>query len=151
MNTPVELSVNQVRYYAVPLIYITMGPTLGDKAAATFSDSEYGTGVYGYFDQGKLVGICGCGEEIGTGRVWLGYFAVSPRFRNKGIGTKLLQYVEELIRKQGYEQIFIETYDHPRFYNARKLYEKFGYQRVGYIQYLLNDKTDAVYYRKVLQ
>lgn len=41
---------------------------------------------------------------------WIGAGVVSPRFRRQGIGTKLVQALEDLARDRGYPKIFSATH-----------------------------------------
>jgi len=148
----IELSAKQVIEYAVPLIYQTMGEQLGERAEAEWEGATGDeTGVYARFDAHGLVAIGGIGAEISKRKVWLGYLAVRSDRRGRGIGGLLLSYVEDIARSRGYREIFVETYAHPIFTAACKLYEKAGYQRVGELAEYLDDGSDVIFYRKQLQ
>lgn len=147
----IELSNTQCRDYAIPLIYECMGELVGQKAEAVWAGEEgEQSGLFGWFDGDRLVGIVGVGSELSKRKVWLGYFAVHPGYRRKGLGMKMLAFVEGVMRQRGYREIFIETYDHPTFEAACALYEKAGYRRVGELPEFLDDGSDALFYRKKL-
>ncbi|MBR3516683.1 MAG: GNAT family N-acetyltransferase [Lachnospiraceae bacterium] len=57
-------------------------------------------------------------------------FCVSPKFQNKGIGKKVLLYIEEQIRDMGYRSIRLDTFTENPF--AQRLYRHNGYVQVGY-------------------
>jgi ribosomal-protein-alanine N-acetyltransferase len=62
---------------------------------------------------------------------FIGYIqtvCVSPEFRNKGIGTKLMEYAENRIFQES-PNVFICVSSFN--YEARKLYEQMGYKMVG--------------------
>jgi [ribosomal protein S18]-alanine N-acetyltransferase len=63
--------------------------------------------------------------------VFVGYVqtvCVSPEFRNRGLGTKLLEFAEKRIFKE-FPNVFICVSSFN--YEARKLYEQLGYKMVG--------------------
>jgi len=147
----IHLSPEQARLYAVPLIKLTMGDEIGSKAEAEFNEEYEDSCLYGYFDKDKLIAIGGLGSEISPKKIWLGYLAVHPDYRCRGLGGTVLRFVESLAIQHNYKWLLIETYDNPTFENAIKLYEKFGYVNVGYLADYLNDESDIVYYRKNLE
>ncbi len=49
----------------------------------------------------------------------------SPKFRGKGIGTALLEYVDTLAKEKGYSKLSLSVEKEKE--RARKLYEKMGY------------------------
>jgi len=148
----IQLSIAQVMNYAVPMIRQCMGAEVGSRAEGEFSTDSEGdsTGLYGLFDRGTLICIAGIGSEISSKKVWLGYLAVHPDYRGKGLGKHGLQYVEEVARDRGYEWMFVETYGNPIFDAAISLYEASGYIHVGELLDYLDDGSDVVYLRKTL-
>jgi len=146
------LSIEQCNELAVPLIYSTMGEEIGSKAAHGFNNSDNSdiSDLWALFDENKLIAVCGLGGEISKKKVWLGYFAVHPDYRNKGLGTKCLNFIENVAKERGYKWIIIETYQHPTFEPAIKLYKKLGYKEVGYLADYLEDGSDIIYLRKIL-
>jgi len=147
----IELSATQARLYAVPLIRETMGEEIGNTAESEFSNAETEcSGLYGHFDDSGLCAVCGIGSELSRRKVWLGYLAVRKDKRRTGLGSSGLRFIEELAAKLGYRHILVETYDHPTFAVARRLYEKSGYKPVGELADYMDDGSDALYYRKTL-
>lgn len=146
----VNLSLEQVRKYAVPLVRLTMGDEVGDGMESTFLGGEYDDSVYGLFDQDKLIAVAGLGSVISEKKIWLGYWAVHPDYQGKGIGRKSLKHIEDLAVKGGYVWLLVETYEAPRFERALKVYKTAGYKEVGYLADYLADDSDAIYLRKRL-
>ncbi len=65
----------------------------------------------------------------GDQRAYLYGFRVRERYRNKGIGSKMLQVIEADLRRRGYRSVTLNVgQDNP---NARRLYERQGYQVVA--------------------
>lgn len=148
----IPLSLVQVRQYAVPLIYETMGSVIGKHAEESWKpeDCSEQTDVWGFFDKDVLMGIGGIGPEQTTRKVWLGYFAVKPKYRGKGLGYKILDFVTKEVLSRGYDEIYIETYNHPIFKVACHVYEKWGAERVGYLKEAMDDGSSILYFRKKL-
>lgn len=142
----VSLSVEQYNELVLPLVNLTMGKEIGLQYEDEFASSD----SWGLFDEDTLIAVCGLGSCISEDKVWLGYFAVHPDYRNKGLGTRSLEFVEEVAKEKGYKSILIETYEHPTFASALKLYKKQGYKEIGYLADYLDDDSDAIFLRKQL-
>lgn len=66
-----------------------------------------------------------------TGTAWIGIIIGEESARGKGIGHLALQFLEEEIRRQGLRRIELGVFEFNT--NAIKLYQKSGYQEIGYI------------------
>lgn len=69
-------------------------------------------------------------EGLPTGMAEVVKFFFKPQLRGKGIGHKMLSYIEERAKARGYKQLYIETF--PEFSKAVNLYEKFGFHRLSH-------------------
>lgn len=69
---------------------------------------------------------------------------VEPSYRGKQIGTKLLQKMIEVARKEGYEVIYLATF--PFWQSALKLYEKMGFRIIDQIEsgFMDRDNTKGI-------
>ena len=143
----IALSVEQCNELVLPLINLTMGKEIGLQHEYEFASSD----SWGLFDGDILTVVCGLGGCILEDKVWLGYFAVHPDYRNKGLGTRALKFVEDVAKEKGYKSILIETYEHPTFIQALKLYKKQGYKEIGYLADYLSDDSEAIFLRKQLE
>lgn len=97
--------------------------------------------LYGVFDKENLIAIsfagvrCEDGEESFTWKDTFnkrGTFArigVSPEHQNKGVATKLVQFILDKLKKDGFDgvRILVGTNN----YNALKLYNKFNFDNCG--------------------
>ena len=61
----------------------------------------------------------------GVERAYLYSFRVMEQFQRRGIGTRLLQEAQTLLRKRGYRTAIIAVAKHNQ--GARRLYERLGY------------------------
>ena len=83
------------------------------------------------FIDGEIAGNCEISFRSGTKtrhRAVVG-IAILQKFWNLGIGTAMMQYLEELARQIGYEQIELEVVDGND--TAKRLYEKCGFVETG--------------------
>lgn len=66
----------------------------------------------------------------GADRAYLYSLRIRPAFRNLGLGTRVIQTVEDDLRQRGYQYITLNVAkDNPR---ARRLYERLGYKVIGH-------------------
>lgn len=101
-------------------------------------------GLYGVFDNNKLIAISFLGERCEEGEndfTWKDLFnkrgtfariGVSPEYQNKGIGTLLVGFVLKELKHRGFDgvRILVGTQNT----NAIKLYSKFGFTNCGITQ-----------------
>lgn len=65
----------------------------------------------------------------GTSRAYIFALRVKPAWRNRGIGTHLMQFVEDDLRKRGYKYIILNVAkENP---HALRLYQRLGYKITG--------------------
>lgn len=148
----VLLSAQQCRDYAVPLIRLTMGDELGNRASYEFVDAVgEDSDLWGLWDGDILTCIAGIGSQISNKKVWMGYLAVHPKYRRKGLASVGMNWVESIMVKRGYRWCLVETYEAPHFEGAINLYKKRGYVKVGELAGYLDDDSDILYLRKPLK
>lgn len=58
------------------------------------------------------------------------WIVVGKRFSRKGLGGKLLGFMEEFVAREGARRIYVETSSTAPYQAARSFYEKHGYQLV---------------------
>ena len=98
-------------------------------------------GLFGAFDNGELIAVCFAGERCEDGEEdfpWKdaflkrGTFArigVSPKHQNQGVATKLLAFILEELKNQGFDGVRILVGKNNE--NAKNLYKKFGFYNCG--------------------
>ena len=83
--------------------------------------------------------------------VWNLYFiGVLPDLKGKGLGSALLQYVENNLRRKGQRMLIIETSGLDGFALTRRFYLKHGYEEEARIRDYYQKGEDKVVFRKVL-
>ena len=95
---------------------------------------------------GEIVGYC-CTQVVFEDAE-LQNIAVAPKARGRGFANALLTAAEEHAKGLGAEKCFLEV----RVGNipALRLYEKFGYERIGVRKGYYADGEDAIVMRKML-
>ena len=89
-----------------------------------FEPHEYfNIGVFAYDENEFIGGIIG---DIFGNWLELKYFVVDEKYRNKGIGKKILKAIEEEGKLRGCKYSLLDTFD----FQARGFYEKYGYEIV---------------------
>ena len=84
--------------------------------------------VYGCYFEGALAGTVST-KFTEEGELYFMSMAVSPAFSGKGIGTALLNVIENEAKEKKCRAIFLETY--APLLDAIRLYEKNDYKRTG--------------------
>ncbi len=67
---------------------------------------------------------------------YLHLVAIKPEYRGNGIGTKLITFLEELVFEKGNKLFLVVADFNPE---AKKLYERLGYTKVGEIPSLYRE------------
>ena len=101
-----------------------------------------------FVDSGRVIGCAGYALRKDTENVFsLNWLAVHPRFKRKGIATKLYQYIEEQIKLLNARLIILNagSYEENKFF-----YEKMGFIIVGTIPKYYSDTKDLIQYCKLL-
>ncbi len=75
----------------------------------------------------EIVGITGLYSlDKHSDDAWIGWYGITPKFRNKGLGTKILKWTIEKAKKSGYKTIRLYT-DSKGNAKAINLYKKLGF------------------------
>ena len=111
-------------------------------ARSDFEEDIKNNNLYVVFDEDILIAfyvISGEYDEQYNNAEWkyetdsayiLHRFCVSPKVQNRGIGKKVLQYIEQQIKDMGYKSVRLDTFTENPF--AQKLYRHNGYESRGY-------------------
>jgi ribosomal protein S18 acetylase RimI-like enzyme len=98
---------------------------------------------------GEILGFAYFAPAAMTDRTWyLWWIAVTKQTQARGIGTQLLHYSEQEIRKAGGRLYFIETSSLPQYEMTRKFYLKHSYEKHAVLRDYYSDGDDMVIFRK---
>ena len=87
----------------------------------------------GVYDAGKLIGVSGlwfCTRHYSGRSVELDHVFIDDAYRNKGLGTLFINWIQDYVKSKGYQAIELNAYiaNQP----SQKFYEKDGFQKLGY-------------------
>jgi ribosomal protein S18 acetylase RimI-like enzyme len=100
---------------------------------------------------GQIVGYAYYAPDVMTDRTWFLYWiAVSKTVQARGVGSALLAYAEEDVRKRNGRLMYIETSSLPHSELTRKFYLKNGYTITGVLRDFYSDGDDMVVFFKRL-
>jgi ribosomal protein S18 acetylase RimI-like enzyme len=99
---------------------------LQSKAIMWIAESN-GTGLIGQC----FVSLLGNRQELADGknRAYIYGFRVQPRFRNKGIGTKIMKIIEADLKKRGFKQATLNVGQDN--HSAMRFYKRLRYTVIG--------------------
>lgn len=100
----------------------------------------YGNNFWVAIDNNQIVGTVAF-HEVSQTIAKLKRMFVKKDYRGKHIGLALLEKAVEEIKKQGYQEIILNT--SPRMKRAHAFYERFGFEKVG-------EDKDRFHYRLLL-
>lgn len=99
----------------------------------------------------KVAGyICYGRRPLTEGTYDLYWIAVDPNIHGKGIGSKLIAFMEEDLCERGAALILIETSGKAEYENERRFYEKNRYKLQTVIRDFYRKGDDLVIYHKYL-
>jgi ribosomal protein S18 acetylase RimI-like enzyme len=102
--------------------------------------------------EGQMLGFAYYAPTAMTDRNWhLYWIAVKKDTHARGVGSQLLRFVEDAIRRENGRQLLIETSSLPHYELTRRFYLKHGYEKVCALPDFYADGDDMVVFRKRLQ
>lgn len=99
----------------------------------------------------RLAGFCYFAPTAMTEGTWQMYWIVVAKSdQARGLGRRLLQYVEDEIVRAGGRVLFVETSGLPHYEPTRRFYLKHGYGQEAVLREFYAPGDDMVVFRKVL-
>lgn len=92
----------------------------------------------------NVIGIIGLYTEVGDkpSNVWLGWYGIKKSYRGKHLGSKLLDFITNIAKEQGFKELHLYTTSYKENEDAVKLYE-----RRGFTLYKEEKKSKTLYYK----
>jgi len=110
---------------------------------------KHGHRCVSYCKDNKVIGFAYWAPTDMTDRGWhLYWIAVDKKTHARGVGSELLKYVEEDIRRENGRQLLIETSSLPHYELTRRFYLKLGYEKACAQPDYYADGDDMVVFRK---
>jgi ribosomal protein S18 acetylase RimI-like enzyme len=96
-------------------------------------------------DQDQVIGyICYGSTPMALGTFDLYWIAVDPDFQEQGVGSKLLSFLEELVKAEGGRLILADTSTIPHYEKTLQFYIKNGFQEVGRVPDYYHPGNDRI-------
>lgn len=96
-------------------------------------------------DQDQVIGyICYGLTPMTRGTFDLYWIAVDPDFQKRGVGSKLLSFLEEIVKAEGGRMILADTSTIPQYEKTQKFYLKNGFQEVAKIPDYYHPGNDRI-------
>jgi ribosomal protein S18 acetylase RimI-like enzyme len=96
-------------------------------------------------DQDQVIGyICYGPTPMTQGTFDLYWIAVDPDFQEQGVGSKLLSFLEELVKAEGGRLILADASTIPHYEKTLKFYLKNGFQEVGRVPDYYHPGNDRI-------
>jgi aminoglycoside 6'-N-acetyltransferase I len=107
-----------------------------------FADTDDSETINGY--------VCVGPRPLTNGTYDLYWIAVNPNVQSKGIGSRLIAYIENYLKQKSVRLILIETSGKLSYEKERKFYEKNLYDKIVEIKDFYNVGDSLVIYGKYL-
>ena len=105
-----------------------------------------GIKVFGLLLSNYLIGICVF--QVVLDEAQINFFAVNKKFREKGFGTYLMNYLVKECEKLNINKLFLEVSN--TNFTAEKFYRTFDFSTVGIRKNYYKDGSDALLKKKIL-
>jgi ribosomal protein S18 acetylase RimI-like enzyme len=107
---------------------------------------------YSFERDGQVIGFECHGPNTMTDRTWdLYWIVVNKEIHARGIGSQLLRFAEDDIKKHKGRILLIETSSMPAYEATRRFYKKHGYDQAALIKDYYADSDSLVVFRKRLE
>ncbi len=128
----------------------TLGEVLNDYFASNRDD--FGHRCFVWEEAGRVLGYGYHAPEEMTDRTWyLWWIAVAADQQGRGLGAKLLAFVESDIRELGGRLLVVETSDTTHYEPTRRFYLKHGYTAAATIPDFYADGDGMAVFTKRLE
>ena len=108
------------KYFKYPIV--TPSDVLRDMVRMKFFVYEF---------EGKIIGVAALEPRVREGIGYVRRVYVHPKYQRRGIGTMLMNYIENHAKKLGIRKLYLVV--HEKAVWAINFYRKLGYRAVGYI------------------
>ncbi|MEO1516268.1 MAG: GNAT family N-acetyltransferase [Bacteroidota bacterium] len=127
-------------------------PSMLEEMAADFFNNPQSADIwFAAFEGDKAISIGYCGpEKLTNGTFNLFAIGVRKDIQGQGIGTQMMQYIENRLRQDGQRILIVETSSGAEFQLTRQFYEKLGYAKEAVIRDFWDEGDDKVVFWKKL-
>ena len=142
------ISIKQINEKDIDLCYRLDSNTISLWSKKQWADEfkKEGTKIFGLLFTNFVIGICVF--HVIFDEVQINFFAVKHKYRNKGFGTYLMNYLIKECKKCYINKLFLEV-SHTNV-TAEKFYDSFEFFTVGMRRNYYKDGSDALLKEKKL-
>ena len=136
------VSIKQINKEDIDLCYELDSNTISLWSKKQWANefNKEGINVYGILLSDLLVGICVF--QIVLDEAQLNYFVINKKFREKGFGSNLMNYLIKKCEKLNISKLFLEV--SKSNINAEKFYSSFNFSTVGIRRNYYKNGSDAL-------
>ena len=136
------VSIKQINKEDIDLCYELDSNTISLWSKKQWANefNKEGINVYGILFSDLLVGICVF--QIVLDEAQLNYFVINKKFRKKGFGSNLMNYLIKKCEKLNISKLFLEV--SKSNINAEKFYSRFNFSTVGIRRNYYKNGSDAL-------
>jgi ribosomal protein S18 acetylase RimI-like enzyme len=103
-------------------------------------------------DEDQAIGyVCYGPVPMTQGTFDLYWIVVDPRCQGQGVGSRLLHFLEEVVREGKGRMILIDTSSVPQYEKAQKFYFRHGFQEVARVPDYYHPGNDRITFCKRLE
>jgi ribosomal protein S18 acetylase RimI-like enzyme len=103
-------------------------------------------------DEDLAIGyVCYGPVPMTQGTFDLYWIVVDPRFQGQGVGSKLLRFLEEVVRERKGRMILIDTSSIPQYEKTQNFYFRHGFQEVARVPDYYHSGNDRITFCKRLE
>ena len=126
-------------------------PNMLDDMLSDYLSNKNSSDLWFTYQEDRPVAIAYCAPERMTEGTWNLYLiAVHPDFQGRGIGTSIVNYIEQMLAKRGARILLVETSSLLSFTLTQKFYLKCGYEQEARIREFYQAGEDKIVFRKSL-
>ena len=142
------ISIKQINENDIDLCYALDSDTISLWSKKQWANEfkKEGVKVFGLLISNLLIGICVFHLVLDEAQI--NYFAIKPKFRKKGYGSFLMNYLITLCEKLDIKKLFLEVSQ--TNLTAEKFYSRFDFFTVGIRKNYYKDGSDALLKKKQL-
>lgn len=116
-----------------------------------YFDNDNSSDFWLTYEDHEPVAIAYCAPEKMTKGTWNLYLiAVHPSHQGKGIGTSMVRYIEQILKKRGERLLLVETSGLAEFDRTRAFYRQCGFDEEARIREFYQVGEDKIVFRKSL-
>ena len=126
-------------------------PDMLDEMISGYFNNENQSEFWFTYENDRPIAIGYCAPEKMTEGTWNLYLiAVHPHYQGKGVGTAMIDYIEQILKIQGERILLVETSSLASFEGTRAFYRKCGYKQEARIREFYQAGEDKIVFRKLL-